>query len=180
MDPSATTLPTHIQAVTVMGLTALLGFTLRTSAAAAAAVLGSSAPSLPPAPPTVRPGPVTFGFALDPPALATCVGMEALVAGAGADSKVRPAPWKLSSLDDLPQRLPMVGGRRCGVGEWAPGGGDRRPGWARGPASCSLTAHGTRCEVPGLHPSCLRPPLLLLFLDCRTHPAGCFWHVDHI
>lgn len=97
---SATARPIHNQGITVMGLMALFGITVRTSAAAAAAALGSFAPLLPAGPPTVRPGPVTFGFAL--------AGIEALVAGVGAASRVRPAPWKLSSFDDLPQRLPMV------------------------------------------------------------------------
>lgn len=97
-----------------MGFAALFDFTLRTSAAAAAAALGSFAPSLPPVPPTVRPGPVTFGFALD--------GTDALVAGAGAEPSVRPAPWKFSSFDDLPQRLPIVVGK--GV-ELANGAGRR-------------------------------------------------------
>lgn len=110
MGPSAIARPTHSQAVTVMGLTALFDSALRTSAAAAAAALGSFAPPLPPEPPTVRPGPVTFGFAL--------AGIEALVAGAGAAVKVRPGPWKLSSLDDLPQILPIV--EEKGV-EWANG-----------------------------------------------------------
>lgn len=92
------------------------GVSLRTSAAAAAAALGSFAPPLLLDPPTVRPGPVTFGFAAS---LATPAGMEALVAGAGAEPSVRPAPWKFSSLEDLPQRLPMEGGEWKSKGEWS-------------------------------------------------------------
>lgn len=68
--------------------------TLRTSAAAAAAALGSSA-AVGAVPPTVRPGPVSLA------------GTDAFVAGAGAEPTVRPAPWKFSSLEDLPQRLPI-------------------------------------------------------------------------
>lgn len=54
-----------------------------TSAAAAAAAFGSSTlfPS-----PKVRGGPPTLGF----DALATLLGTEALVVGAGADPRVRP------------------------------------------------------------------------------------------
>jgi hypothetical protein len=73
---------------------------LRTSAAAAAALLGLLA-ALPS--PNVRGGPPTvrFGaFAFAP------VGTEALVAGAGAEPSVRPGPSR-PSLDCLPHRLPM-------------------------------------------------------------------------
>lgn len=74
---------------------------LRTSAAAAAALLGSFAALLSPSvrggPPTVR-----FGaFALAP------AGTEAFVAGEGADPSVRPGPSK-PSLDCLPHRLPIA------------------------------------------------------------------------
>lgn len=140
-----------------MGLTAgfpLLDSTLRTSAAAAAAARGSFPPSLLLPPPTVRPGPVTLGFALlGPPSFATRAGTDALVAGAGAEPSVRPGPWKFSSLEDLPQRLPMgmVNGCRveCGVGEWARRGGDRPTGWARGSVCCR---GGTwACRREGLH-----------------------------
>jgi hypothetical protein len=77
---------------------------LRTSAAAAAAALGSFAvfPS-----PSVRGGPPTVLFG----ALATLLGIVALVAGAGAEPTVRPWPSKLS-LDCFPQRLPI-----CDVAE---------------------------------------------------------------
>lgn len=99
----------HIQTVVVIGLIALLlgsvcDFKLRTSAAAAAADRASLEPS---PPPTVRPWPETFGFGRLLPSFVTRAGTEAFVVGAGAEPKVRPAPWKLSSLDCLPQRLPM-------------------------------------------------------------------------
>lgn len=70
-----------------------------TSAAAAAAALGSLSefPS-----PRVRGGPPTFLAG----AVATLAGMEALVAGGGAEPRVRPGPSK-PSFDCLPQRLPM-------------------------------------------------------------------------
>jgi hypothetical protein len=80
----------HIQALIVMGCAVLLflfftsnELTLRTSAAAAAAAFGSLSalpcPNVLAGPPTVR-----FG------ALATLLGMEALVAGVGAEPRVRP------------------------------------------------------------------------------------------
>jgi hypothetical protein len=102
---------------------------LHTSAAAAAAALGSFStfPS-----PSVRGGPPTVLFG----ALA---GMLALVAGAGAEPTVRPWPSKLS-LDCFPQRLPIcvVAERRwgavrswvvvvegwCGSSEWEERGGE--------------------------------------------------------
>lgn len=73
---------------------------IRTSAAAAAEVLGSLLvfPS-----PNVLGGPPTVRFA--DPAFAVA-GTEAFVAGAGAEPKVRPGPSK-PSLDCLPQRLPI-------------------------------------------------------------------------
>lgn len=71
---------------------------MRTSAAAAAAAFGSSSLLLSP---SVRGGPPTFGFGG-----ATLLGIDALVAGVGADPSVRPAPSKLS-LDCFPQRLPI-------------------------------------------------------------------------
>ncbi|KAF9695959.1 hypothetical protein EKO04_005813 [Ascochyta lentis] len=76
---------------------------VRTSAAAAAADLGSSSTLLSP---NFRGGPPTVRFALDP-AFAV-VGTEAFVAGAGADPRVRPGPSK-PSFDCLPQRLPIGG-----------------------------------------------------------------------
>lgn len=89
--------PIHIHAVVVMGWAA--GFAsrgcdhsdsvLRTSAAAAAADLASSPDGSPP--PTVLPGPETLGFFPEPPS-ATRAGTEALVAGAGAEPRVRPGP----------------------------------------------------------------------------------------
>jgi hypothetical protein len=72
-----------------------------TSAAAAAADLGSFTALLSP---SVRAGPPTVLFG----ALATLLGTDALVAGAGAAPRVRPWPSKLS-FDCLPQRLPIGG-----------------------------------------------------------------------
>lgn len=79
----------HIQTLVIMGCTALVlrivskESKLRTSAAAAAAAFGSfsafPSPNVLGGPPTVR-----FG------ALATLLGTEALVAGAGAEPSVRP------------------------------------------------------------------------------------------
>lgn len=87
-------------------------FSVRTSAAAAAADLGSLPELLSP---NVLGGPPTTRFGVDPAfALA---GTEAFVAGAGADPRVRPGPSK-ASLDCLPQRLPI------GVAE--------EPRWVRG------------------------------------------------
>lgn len=79
---------------------------VRTSAAAAAAALGSFPALLPP---TACAGPPTFGFDFEAalPSFVTRAGSEAVVAGAGAEAKVRPLPWKLSSFDGFPQRLPM-------------------------------------------------------------------------
>jgi hypothetical protein len=74
------------------------GLQERTSAAAAAAAFGSSSRLLSP---SVRGGPPTFGFGG-----ATLFGTDALVAGAGADPRVRPWPSKLS-FDCLAQRLPI-------------------------------------------------------------------------
>lgn len=73
---------------------------IRTSAAAAAAAFGSFAALLSP---KVRGGPPTVRFG----ELATLLGTEALVVGAGAEPNVRPWPSKLS-LDSLPQRFPMA------------------------------------------------------------------------
>lgn len=75
-----------------------LNVQVRTSAAAAAAAFGSF-PLFPS--PSVLAGPPTFGFAF-----ATLLGTLALVAGVGAEPRVRPWPSKLS-LDGLPQRLPI-------------------------------------------------------------------------
>lgn len=114
----------HIQTVVVIGFAALLPlpcdcifrlftlFRLRTSAAAAAALRASSpVPVCPPLlPPNVLGGPETLGFEDVPSALvvfATRAGTDAFVTGAGAEPRVRPGPWKLSSLDCLPQRLPI-------------------------------------------------------------------------
>lgn len=73
---------------------------VRTSAAAAAALLGSLAalfsPNVRGGPPTVRFGALAFAPA----------GTEALVAGAGAEPSVLPGPSR-PSLDCLPHRLPM-------------------------------------------------------------------------
>jgi hypothetical protein len=82
----------YIQTVVVIGATAFL---LRTSAAAAAAALGSPDVSrLPLVAPTVRPGPETLdvGFDVPLPSFAMRVGIEAFVAWLGAAPKVRPAP----------------------------------------------------------------------------------------
>jgi hypothetical protein len=67
-----------------------------TSAAAAAATFGSFAVLLSP---SVRGGPPTVLFG-------AVAGIDALVAGAGADPTVLPWPSKLS-FDCLPQRLPI-------------------------------------------------------------------------
>lgn len=110
-----------------------LAFIVRTSAASAAAVpggLGSLAAS---PPPNVLAGPPTLGFGFE--AVLALVGTEALVAGAGAEPRVRPGPSK-PSLDSLPQRLPIdVSEGICGwygdcksrSGGAANRGGMRRP-----------------------------------------------------
>jgi hypothetical protein len=78
---------------------------LRTSAAAAAAALGSltALPS-----PSVLAGPPTVRF----PAVAALPGIDALVAGAGASPRVRPGPSKFAS-DCFPQQLPIGEMRAC-------------------------------------------------------------------
>lgn len=79
-----------------------MGGTIHTSAAAAAAALGSS---LLFSSPRVLGGPPTLGIGF-----ATLLGMLALVAGGGAEPRVRPWLSKGSLLDCLPQRLPIGGG----------------------------------------------------------------------
>lgn len=76
-------------------------FKVRTSAAAAAADLGSLPELLSP---SVLGGPPTMRFCVDP--VLAVAGTEAFVAGAGAEPRVRPGPSK-PSLDCLPQRLPI-------------------------------------------------------------------------
>jgi len=73
-----------------------------TSAAAAAAALGSS---LLFACPRVLGGPPTLGLGC-----ATLLGMLALVAGGGAEPRVRPWLSKGSLWDSLLQRLPIADG----------------------------------------------------------------------
>ena len=87
---------------------------VRTSAAAAAADLGSLPELLSP---SVLGGPPTMRFGVDPAFALALAGTEAFVAGAGAEPRVRPGPSK-ASLDCLPQRLPI------GVAE--------EPRWVRG------------------------------------------------
>ena len=88
----------HMYAFTNTVLLSPLLCNVRTSAAAAAADLGSLSELFSP---NVLGGPPTVRF--DAFAVA---GTEAFVAGAGAEPRVRPGPSK-PSLDCLPQRLPM-------------------------------------------------------------------------
>ena len=88
----------HMYTLTNTVLLSPLLCNVRTSAAAAAADLGSLSELFSP---NVLGGPPTVRF--DAFAVA---GTEAFVAGAGAEPRVRPGPSK-PSLDCLPQRLPM-------------------------------------------------------------------------
>lgn len=76
--------------------------------------------------PRVRGGPPTFGLGA-----VALLGTDALVAGSGAEPRVRPCPSKLS-LDCFPQRLPMCNARGGAV--LAKGDGGQRA--ARGAAGC--------------------------------------------